>query len=141
MLGARRRVVRRRRPARRAARARDAGGVRPYLPQAPLEGASAPVGRALEYTTTPCVVVLDHVHPVFARMPMEVGGMRLPVVRRASRMAPASQACIRRCECCPKTIYAQFSEQHRMFEAAFRATTGAYFYAVVRLALGLKDDE
>src|SRR5256885_10892042 len=28
----------------------------------------------------PCTVVLDHVHPALARLPMQVGGMRLPVV-------------------------------------------------------------
>lgn len=116
-------------------------GVCPYLPQAPLEALLRRLAGRFEHTTTPCVVVLDHVHPVFARMPMEVGGMRLPVVSgfedgaRIAGLHPAMRVLSE------DHIYAQFSEQHRLFEAAFRATTGAWPYAVVRLALGLKDDE
>ncbi|WP_272943562.1 class I SAM-dependent methyltransferase [Variovorax sp. CF313] len=115
-------------------------GVCPYLPQAPLEALLCRLAGRFEHGATPCTVVLDHVHPVLARQPMAVGGMRLPVVSgfedavQIARLHPSMRVLSE------DHIYAQFSEQHRLFEAAFQAATGAWPYAVVRLALGPQDD-
>lgn len=116
-------------------------GVCPYLPQAPLEALLRKLAERFDDGTTPCVVVLDHVHPVLARQPMAVGGMRLPVVsgfedgRQIVRLHPSSMRLLSE-----DHLYGQFSQQHRLFEAAFQAATGAWPYAVVRLALGPQDD-
>jgi O-methyltransferase involved in polyketide biosynthesis len=111
-------------------------GVCPYLPQAPLEAVLRSLAGRFAQGTNSCVVVLDHVHPVLAAQSMAVGGMRLPVVSgfenaaQIARLHPSMQVLSE------DHIYGQFSEKHRLFEAAFRATTGASPYGVVRLALG-----
>jgi len=115
-------------------------GVCPYLPQAPLEAVLRQLAERFAHGGPPCVVVLDQVHPVLARLPMQVGGMQLPVVSgfkdaaQLARIHPSMRVMSE------DHLYPQFSEQHRLFDAAFQATTGARPYAVVRLALGAQDN-
>lgn len=115
-------------------------GVCPYLPQEPLEAVLRQLAERFARGGPPCFVVLDHVHPALARLPMQVGGMQLPVVSgfedagRLARIHPSIRVISE------EHPYAQFSQQHQLFEAAFHATTGARPYAVVRLALGSPDD-
>ena len=111
-------------------------GVCPYLPQAPLEAMLRRLAERWAGHAPACVVVMDFVHPVLARMPTQVGGMRLPVVSGFE-----DAACIAGLHPSVRVVsedhlYAQFSEQHRMFEAAFRATNGRWPYTIARLALG-----
>jgi len=117
-------------------------GVCPYLPQAPLEALLRSLAGRFEHAKAPCVLLFDHVHPVLARQSMAVGGMRLPVVsgfENAAQIAGLHPAAMRVLS--EDHIYAQFSERHSLFEAAFRATTGAWPYGVVRLELGPQADE
>lgn len=115
-------------------------GVCPYLPQAPLEALLRSLAGRFEQAANPCVVVLDHVHPVLAAQSMAVGGMRLPVVSgfesaaQIARLHPSMRVLSE------DHIYGQFSDRHRLFEAAFRATTGASPYGVAQLALGPRCD-
>lgn len=111
-------------------------GVCPYLPQAPLEAMLRQLAERFAHGGPPCVVVLDQVHPVLARLPMQVGGMQLPVVsgfKDAAQLAGLHPSMRVLSE---DHLYPQFSEQHRLFDATFQATTGARPYAVFRLALG-----
>jgi O-methyltransferase involved in polyketide biosynthesis len=116
-------------------------GVCPYLPQAPLEAMLRALAQRFDGGTQPCVVVLDYVHPVLASLPVQVGGMHLPVVSgfEDSQRIASLHASIRVVS--QEHLYARFSEQHRLFEAAFQATTGQWPYTVVRLALGSQDAE
>lgn len=116
-------------------------GVCPYLPQAPLEALLRSLAGRFEHAKTPCVLVLDHVHPVLARQSMAVGGMRLPVVSGFENAAQIAGLHPSMRVLSEDHIYAQFSQRHSLFEAAFRATTGAWPYGVVRLGLGSQDDE
>ncbi len=115
-------------------------GVCPYLPQAPLEAVLRRLAERFARGGPPCFVVLDHVHPALARLPMQVGGMQLPVVSGfedasgLTRIHPSIRVMSE------EHPYAQFSQRHLLFETAFHATTGARPYAVVRLALGSQDD-
>ncbi|HEX7865720.1 MAG TPA: class I SAM-dependent methyltransferase [Variovorax sp.] len=115
-------------------------GVCPYLPQAPLEALLRSLAGRFEHARAPCVLVLDHVHPVLARQSMAVGGMRLPVVSGFENAAQIAGLHPSMRVLSEDHIYAQFSERHSLFEAAFRATTGARPYGVVRLSLGSQDD-
>lgn len=112
-------------------------GVCPYLPQAPLEAMLRQLAERFAVPGGPaCTVVLDHVHPLLARLPMQVGGMRLPVVsgfEDASQLVRIHPSIRLTFEEHP---YARFSDQHQLFETAFHATTGQRPYAVVRLDLG-----
>ena len=111
-------------------------GVCPYLPQAALEAMLAQLAQRMSDAGAPaCTVVLDHVHPLLARLPMQVGGMRLPVVsgfEDASQLTRIHASIRVDFEAHP---YAQFSPQHQLFETALHATTGQHAYAIVRLAL------
>ncbi|WP_432726773.1 class I SAM-dependent methyltransferase [Variovorax sp. W6] len=111
-------------------------GVCPYLPQAPLEALLRGLAGRFAQGAAPCVVVLDHVHPVLAAQSMAVGGMRLPVVSGFENAAQIARLHPSMRVLSEDHIYGQFSEKHQLFEAAFRATTGASPYGVVRLALG-----
>ncbi|WP_260319458.1 class I SAM-dependent methyltransferase [Variovorax guangxiensis] len=116
-------------------------GVCPYLPQSPLETVLRSLADRFAQGTAPCVVVLDHVHPVLAAQSMAVGGMRLPVVSGFENAAQIARLHPSMRVLSEDHIYGQFSEKHRLFEAAFRATTGASPYGVVRLGLGRHGDE
>lgn len=116
-------------------------GVCPYLPQAPLQDMLEQLARRFTGAGAPaCTVVLDYVHPLLARLPTQVGGMRLPVVSgfedagQLARIHPSIRVDF---EAHP---YAQFSPQHQLFETALHATTGQHAYAIVRLALGAPTD-
>ncbi|WP_440870915.1 class I SAM-dependent methyltransferase [Variovorax atrisoli] len=115
-------------------------GVCPYLPQAPLEAVLRSLAGRFEQAANPCVVVLDHVHPVLAAQSMAVGGMRLPVVSGFENAAQIARLHPSMRVLSEDHIYGQFSDRHRLFEAAFRATTGASPYGVVQLALGPRGD-
>ncbi|SCX65302.1 class I SAM-dependent methyltransferase [Variovorax sp. EL159] len=111
-------------------------GVCPYLPQAPLEAILHALATRFAGCKPASVVVLDYVHPILARMPVQVGGMHLPVVsgfEDSARIAAIHPAMRVRSE---DHLYSQFSEQHRLFETAFRATSGSSPYTVARFALG-----
>lgn len=111
-------------------------GVCPYLPQVPLEAMLRHMAARFVLPGVPCTLVLDWVHPVLARMPTEVGGMRLPVVsgfEDAAQLAALHPALRVLSEDHP---YARFSPQHALFDAAFRAATGRHPYGIGRLALG-----
>ena len=116
-------------------------GVCPYLPQSPLETVLRSLADRFAQGTAPCVVVLDHVHPVLAAQSTAVGGMRLPVVSGFENAAQIARLHPSMRVLSEDHIYGQFSEKHRLFEAAFRATTGASPYGVVRLELGRHGDE
>lgn len=111
-------------------------GVCPYLPQAPLQAMLHELAERFAQPGAPaCTIVLDHVHPSLARLPMQVGGMRLPVVSgfedasQLARIHPALRVTLE------EHPYARFSQRHQLFEAAFQATTGKKPYAIVRLDL------
>ncbi|SDH73576.1 class I SAM-dependent methyltransferase [Variovorax sp. OV700] len=115
-------------------------GVCPYLPQAPLEAMLLHLAQRFERRGSANVVVLDYVHPVLAGMPVQVGGMHLPVVsgfEDSARIA-AIHPSIRVVS--EDHLYSQFSDSHRLFEAAFRAATGRWPYTVARFALGSPHD-
>jgi O-methyltransferase involved in polyketide biosynthesis len=115
-------------------------GVCPYLPQAPLEAMLHRMAEWFGRRSATCVLVMDYVHPILARMPVQVGGMHLPVVsgfEDSARLA-AIHPSIRVLS--EDHLYAQFSEQHRRFETAFQATTGQWPYTVARFALGSPHD-
>ena len=116
-------------------------GVCPYLPQSPLETVLRSLADRFAQGAAPCVVVLDHVHPVLAAQSTAVGGMRLPVVSGFENAAQIARLHPSMRVLSEDHIYGQFSEKHRLFEAAFRATTGASPYGVVRLELGRHGDE
>lgn len=116
-------------------------GVCPYLPQAPLQDMLEQLARRFTGAGAPaCTLVLDYVHPLLARLPTQVGGMRLPLVSgfedagQLARIHPSIRVDF---EAHP---YAQFSPQHQLFETALQATTGQHAYAIVRLALGAPTD-
>jgi len=115
-------------------------GVCPYLPQAPLEAMLLRLARRFEQGESACVVVLDYVHPILASMPVQVGGMHLPVVsgfEDSARIADIHPSIRVVSE---DHLYSQFSEPHRRFEAAFQAATGRRPYTVARFALGSPHD-
>jgi O-methyltransferase involved in polyketide biosynthesis len=115
-------------------------GVCPYLPQAPLEAMLHRTAEWFGRRSATCVLVMDYVHPILARMPVQVGGMHLPVVsgfEDSARVAAIHPSIRVRSE---DHLYAQFSEQHRLFETAFQATTGQWPYTVARFALGSPHD-
>lgn len=112
-------------------------GVCPYLPQAPLQDMLRQLAeRFAQAGAPPCSIVLDHVHPLLARQPMQVAGMQLPVLSgfensgQLARLHPAIRVGFE------EHPYARFSQRHQLFEAAFHATTGERPYAIVRLDLG-----
>jgi len=115
-------------------------GVCPYLPQAPLEAMLLHLAERFGQHGSPCVVVLDYVHPILASMPVQVGGMHLPVVSgfedsaRIAGIHPSIRVISE------DHLYSQFSDPHRLFEAAFQATTGRWPYTVARFALGSPHD-
>jgi O-methyltransferase involved in polyketide biosynthesis len=112
-------------------------GVCPYLPQEPLQTMLRQLADRFAPPGSPaCTVVLDHVHPLLARLPMQVGGMRLPVVSGFENSAQIAGLHPSVRVSFEEHPYAQFSQQHQLFEAAFHATTGQQPYAVVRLELG-----
>ncbi len=111
-------------------------GVCPYLPQAPLQALLAQLAQRFTGAGRPaCAIVLDHVHPLLAQRPMQVGGMRLPVLsgfedaQQLARLHPSIRVGFE------EHPYAAFSQQHQLFEAAFQAATGQRPYAIVRLDL------
>ncbi|CAB5712576.1 O-Methyltransferase involved in polyketide biosynthesis [Delftia tsuruhatensis] len=112
-------------------------GVCPYLPQEPLQAMLHQLADRFARPGSPgCTVVLDHVHPLLAQLPMQVGGMRLPVVsgfKDSTQLAGLHPSMRVGFEEHP---YARFSQQHQLFETAFHATTGQYPYAIVRLDIG-----
>lgn len=111
-------------------------GVCPYLAQAPLEAMLRRTAEWFEQRSATCVLVMDYVHPILARMPVQVGGMHLPVVsgfENATRIAAIHPSIRVRSE---DHLYARFSEQHRLFETAFQATTGQWPYTVARFSMG-----
>ncbi|MDQ0570521.1 O-methyltransferase involved in polyketide biosynthesis [Variovorax paradoxus] len=115
-------------------------GVCPYLPQAPLEAMLLCLAQRFERGRAACVVVLDYVHPILAGMPVQVGGVHLPVASGFE-----DSACIAGIHSSIRVLsedhlYARFSDQHRLFEAAFQATTGRWPYTVARFALGSPHD-
>lgn len=115
-------------------------GVCPYLPQAPLEAMLRRIAERFGQRSATCVLVMDYVHPILARMPVQVGGMQLPVVsgfEDSSRVAAIHPSIRVRSE---DHLYARFSEQHRLFETAFQATTGQWPYTVARFAMGAAHD-
>lgn len=115
-------------------------GVCPYLPQAPLEAMLRHLAQRFEQRATASVIVLDYVHPVLASQPVQVGGMHLPLVsgfEDSARIAAIHPSIRVASEDHP---YSQFSEPHRLFEAAFRAATGRWPYTVARFALGPPHD-
>ncbi|MET3440310.1 O-methyltransferase involved in polyketide biosynthesis [Variovorax paradoxus] len=115
-------------------------GVCPYLPQAPLEAMLRRLAQRFTRCQSACMVVLDFVHPILASMPVQVGGMHLPVVsgfEDSAQVAGIHSSIRVRSE---DHLYSRFSEQHRLFETAFRATTGRWPYTVARLTLGLPHD-
>ena len=115
-------------------------GVCPYLPQAPLEAMLLHLAERFERHGSACVVVLDYVHPILASMPVQVGGMHLPVVSgfedsaRIAGIHPSIRVVSEH------HLYSQFSEPHRLFETAFQAATGRWPYTVARFALGAPHD-
>jgi O-methyltransferase involved in polyketide biosynthesis len=115
-------------------------GVCPYLPQAPLEAMLHRLAERFAGCESACVVVLDYVHPILATMPVQVGGMHLPVVsgfEDSGRIAGIHPSIRVVSEDHP---YSQFSEQHRFFETEFREKTGHWPYTVARFALGSQHD-
>ena len=115
-------------------------GVCPYLPRAGLEAMLLHLAQCFERRGSASVVVLDYVHPVLANTPAQVGGMHLPLVSGFE-----DSACIAVLHPSIRLVsedhpYAQFSESHRLFEAAFRAATGRWPYTVARFALGSPHD-
>jgi O-methyltransferase involved in polyketide biosynthesis len=115
-------------------------GVCPYLPQAPLEAMLRRMAEWFDRRSAACVLVMDYVHPILARMPVQVGGMHLPVVSgfedsaRVAAIHPSLRVLSE------DHLYAQFSDQHRLFETAFQATTCQWPYTVARFALGPPHD-
>jgi O-methyltransferase involved in polyketide biosynthesis len=115
-------------------------GVCPYLPRAALEAMLLQLASRFEACKSASVVVFDYVHPVLARQPVRVGGMHLPLVsgfEDSARIAAIHPSIRVVSEDHP---YSQFSESHRLFEAAFRAATGRWPYTVARFALGPPHD-
>lgn len=115
-------------------------GVCPYLPQAPLEAMLLHLAERFERHGSACVVVLDYVHPILASMPVQVGGMHLPVVSgfedsaRIADIHPSIRVVSEH------HLYSQFSDPHRLFETEFQAATGRWPYTVARFALGAPHD-
>lgn len=94
-------------------------GVCPYLPQQPLQDMLCALAAHCVTQAIAATLVLDFVHPALLGQPMQAGGMELPL---ASGFAQASE--IERLHPALRLLeqrhpYAQFSERHQQFAAAF----------------------
>jgi O-methyltransferase involved in polyketide biosynthesis len=114
-------------------------GVCPYLPKAPLEALLQRLAEHLEQHGGVGQMVLDYVHPDLAHLPMQVGGMQLPVVSGFDSAEEISQLHGAIQVLSEEHPFSSFSPQHRHFESAFRAVRRRWPYTVLRLGLGGKD--
>lgn len=115
-------------------------GVCPYLLKAPLENLLQRLAERLQQSRSAGQLVLDYVHSDLVHLPMEVGGMRLPVVcgfDSAEEIARLHGSMRILSEEHP---FSSFSTRHRLFEAAFQAVRRRWPYALLSLGLGKEGD-
>lgn len=115
-------------------------GVCPYLAKAPLETLLQGLAERLQQSRSMGRLVLDYVHSDLVHLPMDVGGMRLPVVcgfDTAGEIARLHRSMRILSEEHP---FSSFSNQHRLFEAAFQAVRRRWPYTVLSLGLGKEGD-
>jgi O-methyltransferase involved in polyketide biosynthesis len=110
-------------------------GVCPYLPQQPLQDMLRAFAAHCAAQAIDATLVLDFVHPALLGQPMQAGGMELPLASgfaQASEIAALHPA-LRLLE--QRHPYAQFSQRHQQFAAAFAERWGQPPYTMAAFAV------